>query len=98
MQAGGDEYKIHRYVLLRIAMADRRAIARISLYALREDTLTTFKNGRCRTCSSQNDGECNFVLGKGPYCPVSPDSKDVEPCKKCCTEPAPAYDSDGYCY
>ena len=62
------------------------------------ETLTTFKNGRCRTCSSQNSGQCHFVPGEGPYCLISPTSKEVEPCKKCCTEPEPVYDTDGRCY
>ena len=100
-QGEGDEYKIHRYVpSLRDCHGGQEAYCTMDqpCTPCEADTLTTFRNGRCRTCSSQNDGECNFILGKGPYCLVSPDSKDVEPCKKCCTEPDPVYDSAGLCY
>jgi hypothetical protein len=62
------------------------------------ETLSTFKQGRCRTCSTQNTGECNFVQGVGPYCLVSPNSKEIEPCKTCCTEPEPYFDTAGFCW
>lgn len=62
------------------------------------NTLPIFKQGRCRTCSTENTGNCNFVPGIGPYCLVSPTSKAVEPCKNCCTEPEPLFDSTGYCW
>lgn len=55
------------------------------------------KVSRCRQCSSVNDGNCNFEEGVGPYCYVSPTSKAVEPCRKCCTEPTPVV-VDGVCY
>jgi hypothetical protein len=60
--------------------------------------LETFGGGRCRTCSTMNSGDCGFVPGVGPYCLISPDSKAIEACKQCCTEPDPYYDSTGYCY
>jgi len=62
------------------------------------DKLDLFKEGRCRSCSSENKGDCNFVPGVGPYCKVSPDSKAVEPCKQCCTEPEPYFDANGFCW
>ena len=62
------------------------------------DKLSTFKEGRCRTCSTENTGTCNFVPGIGPYCLISPDSKAIEPCKQCCTEPEPFFDDNGYCW
>lgn len=62
------------------------------------ETLSTFKQGRCTTCSTQNSGDCKFVPGVGPYCLVSPTSKAIEPCKRCCTEPEPYFDSTGYCW
>ena len=62
------------------------------------ESLPLFKQGRCRTCSTQNLGNCDFVPGVGPYCLVSPTSKAIEPCKRCCTEPEPLFDADGYCW
>ncbi len=42
---------------------------------------------RCRACSlANNDGECNFVEGVGPYCWKDALAWEVVPCKKCCTE------------
>ena len=56
---------------------------------------------RCRSCSSQNSGECSYVPGVGPYCytPTSANSptKEIQPCKKCCTEPTVLI-KNGVCY
>jgi hypothetical protein len=93
--------RIHRYVpSLRDCRGGQKQYCTIDepCTPCEADTLSTFKNGRCRTCSSQNSAECHFVPGEGPYCLISPDSKAVEPCSKCCTEPDPVYDADGYCY
>lgn len=57
---------------------------------------------RCRSCSSHNSGNCNFIPGEGPYCftPTASNSttKQVGPCKKCCTEPTVFIGADGICY
>lgn len=56
---------------------------------------------RCRSCSSQNSGECKFIPGVGPYCFVpsaaNSTSKEIQPCKKCCTDPTVLI-SNGVCY
>jgi len=57
---------------------------------------------RCRSCSSQNTGKCNFVPGVGPYCFVPSATSNgttlnVEPCKTCCTDPTVLI-RDGVCY
>jgi hypothetical protein len=52
------------------------------------DSLHLWGAGRCRTCTAQFRGDCNFVPGVGPYCRESPDSKVVVPCTRCCTEGA----------
>lgn len=62
------------------------------------NTLLAFKSPRCATCSTDFDGNCNFIPGEGPYCRVSPDSKAVEPCKKCCTESTLVFDANNVCY
>jgi hypothetical protein len=54
-------------------------------------------SARCRMCSSEFSGDCQFIPGVGPYCFDKPGSKNVVPCKKCCTEPAPLI-VGGVCY
>lgn len=68
------------------------------------DTLPDFSGSgknvdvaRCRTCSTEFNGNCNFIPGFGPYCYSEKGSKRVEPCKRCCTEPAPLF-YNGTCY
>lgn len=66
------------------------------------DRLEEFGADRCTTCSPENSGDCHFVLGVGPYCFESPESKKATPCKRCCTEAYSAigeivYDSKGRC-
>ncbi len=61
-------------------------------------SLPLFKQGRCKSCSSINNGDCRFVPDVGPYCLVSPTSKEIEPCRQCCTEPEPLFDSTGFCW
>ena len=56
-------------------------------------SLIAFNAPRCATCSTDFDGNCNFIPGIGPYCRVSPDSKAVEPCRKCCTEATLLFDA-----
>mmetsp|Transcript_4025 Transcript_4025/g.5895 ORF Transcript_4025/g.5895 Transcript_4025/m.5895 type:complete len:183 (-) Transcript_4025:90-638(-) len=53
---------------------------------------------RCQSCSTKYMGDCNFVHGVGPYCYKSATSRDVIPCKKCCTEPIPMFEKNGTCY
>lgn len=52
---------------------------------------------RCRTCSTEFNGDCNFIPDVGPYCYSQKGSKKVVPCKRCCTEPAPLF-LNGTCY
>ena len=52
---------------------------------------------RCRTCSDDFKGECNFVPDVGPYCYKEYGSYEVEPCVSCCTEKTPVFHS-GKCY
>ena len=42
-------------------------------------------DGRCATCASEWDGNCNFVEGLGPYCRKGT-TDDIEPCGRCCSE------------
>jgi hypothetical protein len=42
--------------------------------------------GRCRTCSKEHTGDCNFVEGVGPYCKADALGTKIEPCKKCCSD------------
>lgn len=64
----------------------------------REDLYLWGMGQRCRSCSSQNTGECHFVPGVGPYCFTSATSgKEIEPCKKCCSQPTVLI-KDGVCY
>jgi len=51
------------------------------------ETLEAFGAPRCATCTDVNRGDCGFVEGEGPYCRLGPDSDEVGPCTKCCTEP-----------
>jgi len=53
--------------------------------------------GRCRTCSTDFKGDCNFVPDVGPYCFKKHGSKEIEPCKQCCTEPERIL-VNGVCY
>lgn len=54
---------------------------------------------RCQACSlANNDGECNFVKGVGPYCWKNALAWEVVPCKKCCTEGGPVIDENGKCH
>eukprot|EP01039_Chlorochromonas_danica_P001900 gene1900-2078_t len=62
------------------------------------DSVVSFKSPRCRTCSTDNQGDCNFIPGVGPYCLDSPSSRKVVPCKKCCTEASSPVVVDGRCY
>jgi hypothetical protein len=41
---------------------------------------------RCRKCSSSYTGDCNFVEHIGPYCKKDPFSREIVPCKRCCSE------------
>jgi len=50
------------------------------------DTLHLWNYNRCRNCVAHIPDDCHFVPGVGPYCKVSPTSKQVVPCKNCCTE------------
>lgn len=56
---------------------------------------------RCRSCSSQNSGHCNYVPGEGPYCfdatAANSTSKQVVPCKTCCSDPTVLV-AGGVCY
>jgi hypothetical protein len=53
---------------------------------------------RCVSCSPQNSGKCNFVPEIGPYCFKSALSREVVPCKTCCTDGTPLFDADGICW
>lgn len=53
--------------------------------------------GRCRSCASDNIGDCRFVPGVGPYCFDSPTSKKAVPCTRCCTDNTPVIVND-VCY
>lgn len=61
------------------------------------DKIVEFGSERCRSCSSDVKSDCTFIPGKGPYCLKSAGSKQVVPCKKCCTEPEPLI-INGTCY
>lgn len=51
------------------------------------DRLSGFKDATyCAMCSVVNQGDCKFKPGKGPYCLKRPDSRAIEPCRRCCTE------------
>jgi len=53
---------------------------------------------RCRACSlANNEGECNFIEGVGPYCWKDALEWEVVPCKKCCTKGGPIIDENGVC-
>jgi hypothetical protein len=66
-------------------------------YPCELDAVVAFQSERCRTCSTDFKGDCNFVEGVGPYCYSSPNSRKVVPCKKCCTEPITQI-VNGTCY
>jgi hypothetical protein len=54
---------------------------------------------RCQSCSLANKyGKCYFVEGVGPYCWKDSYSRDVVPCRKCCTDSIPVFDDEGVCY
>lgn len=59
--------------------------------------IVEFGTTRCRTCSTDNYGDCKFIPDVGPYCFISPNSKAIEACKQCCTEPDP-FIINGTCY
>ena len=61
------------------------------------DELALWGSGRCRTCYSDFRGDCHFTPDRGPWCRKAPGSKDVVPCKTCCTEKTPLL-VDGICY
>jgi len=61
------------------------------------NSLDSWGSGRCRTCSTDFKGDCNFVPGVGPYCREKRGSKKVVPCKKCCTD-GEVLMVDGKCY
>jgi hypothetical protein len=39
------------------------------------DSVVAFQTSRCRMCTTDNDGNCNFIPEVGPYCFQSPGSK-----------------------
>jgi hypothetical protein len=100
---GGD--KVHRFVPnLRNCKGGQAAYCTKDqpCYPCEREHLYKWGMGqRCRSCSSQNNGECNFVPGVGPYCFATTSdgsmTKVVEPCKKCCTEPTVLI-KDGVCF
>ena len=55
---------------------------------------------RCQACSVRNgNGDCNFVVGVGPYCWKNAERLEVVPCETCCTERYVAmFDAEGACY
>ena len=53
---------------------------------------------RCQSCSADVSEKCNFVPEVGPYCFKSVTSREVGPCKKCCTDGAPVFDDEGVCH
>lgn len=60
-------------------------------YPCDRDRFRSFGSTRCGSCSTDFKGECNFTPDVGPYCFKKPGSKDVEPCKVCCTESTPIF-------
>lgn len=54
-------------------------------------------SGRCRSCSSDFEGDCKYIPGVGPYCWEHPGSKTIVPCKKCCTDKDALF-VNGTCY
>ncbi len=52
---------------------------------------------RCTTCSSRNRGNCRFVEGVGPYCYKGAYTREVVPCRSCCTDGDTAFDFEGVC-
>lgn len=61
------------------------------------DKLVEFGAGRCGSCSTDFTGFCDFIPEVGPFCLESNVSKNVIPCKTCCTPPEPLM-VDGLCY
>mmetsp|Transcript_6659 Transcript_6659/g.14572 ORF Transcript_6659/g.14572 Transcript_6659/m.14572 type:complete len:234 (-) Transcript_6659:2316-3017(-) len=59
--------------------------------------LLEFGASRCRTCSTDFLGNCNFIPGVGPYCFESHGYKHVVACTQCCTE-AETLIVNGTCY
>mmetsp|Transcript_24574 Transcript_24574/g.29589 ORF Transcript_24574/g.29589 Transcript_24574/m.29589 type:complete len:293 (-) Transcript_24574:129-1007(-) len=47
----------------------------------------------CSLCSVLNNGDCHFKPGIGPYCFKSPNSNEFEPCRRCCTESLPVFET-----
>mmetsp|Transcript_17652 Transcript_17652/g.24241 ORF Transcript_17652/g.24241 Transcript_17652/m.24241 type:complete len:234 (+) Transcript_17652:21-722(+) len=66
-------------------------------YPCELNRLPEFQADRCRACSTDNLGNCNFIPEKGPYCYDKKGSRKAVPCKTCCTEPIPLI-VDGICY
>ena len=62
------------------------------------ELLANFVNAsRCTMCQSADMGYCNFIPDLGPYCLVKAGSKEITPCKRCCSDPTPVF-IDGKCY
>ena len=53
---------------------------------------------RCQSCDKANSVPCSFVDGVGPYCWKDAVSRDIVPCKKCCTDADRVYDDNGVCH
>eukprot|EP01040_Poterioochromonas_malhamensis_P001647 gene1647-1743_t len=62
------------------------------------DSVVAFNTSRCRMCTTDYTGDCNFIPDVGPYCFEKVDSKKVVPCKKCCTENTGLVIRNGTCY
>jgi len=97
-----DDHKIHRFVSnLRDCRGGQQPVCSKDepCTPCGREQLPLWRNqGRCRSCSKHNMGDCLFVPGQGPYCLKAPDSKEVEPCKRCCTDPEPLFVNSTTCY
>ncbi|KAJ1460217.1 hypothetical protein M885DRAFT_510022 [Pelagophyceae sp. CCMP2097] len=52
-----------------------------------DELATGYDQFFCAFCTDVNKGDCKFRQDTGPYCYASPGSRDVVPCKRCCTPP-----------